>query len=241
MIRMHTASGRSRWPYVIAAAVLVVAAGIAIVYATGRGSKGPAAVKTPAASSAPSALTTGGASGAGDDEDDAPPTGCLGGQDRNAAMVLAAQKAADHTAYGAVEVATAFYRWLWQYPAPSAAESNQVAANIIAPAAIAAWKVTDGELVADGGNITRGVIPAGTPFHISTTNGIWRVVDSSTPDKITVDLAAGYVINGALSPTKSEVVGVVMVWQDGAWRVEGGTTVDQSMLANAGTRFTGGC
>jgi hypothetical protein len=36
------------------------------------------------------------------------------------AMVLSAEKLAPHTTNGAVEVATAFVRWLNQYPYPSA-------------------------------------------------------------------------------------------------------------------------
>ena len=99
-MRMYTKAGRSRWPHVIGAAVVVVAVTGGVVYSVTQPNGEPTAV----ASSTPStSAPAGGSSGAGDDEEGVAPTGCLGGQDRNAEMVLAAQKSAKHTSYGAVE------------------------------------------------------------------------------------------------------------------------------------------
>lgn len=239
-MRMVTASGRSRWPLVIGGGLLVLAIGGGIAYTATQPTAEP--VATPA-SSRPTATPTptGGASGSGDNEDDVAPTGCLGGQDRNANMVLTAQAEAKHSTYGAVEVATAFERWLWQYPYPPAAESDAVSSQVMASTAIAGWKDLTSQYAAIGDDPTQGVITPATPFHVSTTNGLWRVTEDSTADRVNVELAVGYVVNGELSPTKVAGMGLVMVWEDGQWHVETGTLVDETKLANGGTRYTGGC
>jgi hypothetical protein len=241
-MRMHTKAGRSTWPYVIGAAVVVVAVAGGIVYSSAQPGGDPTAVASSEPSaSAPNEPSEAGSSGAGDDDGGVAPTGCLGGQDRNSAMVLTAQKAAQQTTYGAVEVATSFYRFLWQYPYPSASESEAVSTAVMADTATDVWKDIAGSYEAAGNDATQGVVPAGTPFHTSTTNGLWRVTEDSTADRITVELAVGYVIDGALSPSKVAGIGLVMVWQDGAWKVESGTAVDQTKLAAGGNRYTGGC
>lgn len=242
-MRMYSASGRSRWPIVIGAAVVVVAVGGGLAYASTREDSSPAAISTSTSSpsTVPSSIPTGGTSGSGDNEDDAAPTGCLGGQNRDLDMLLTAQKQGVHSTYGAVEVATAFERWLWQYPSPSVTDSNTVGSKVIASTATDAWKGIAAQYKAAGDNITQGVVAAGTPFHVSTTNGIWRVTEGSSADKVNVELAVGYVINGALSPTKVAGIGLVMVWENSSWHVESGTNIDQTKLANGGTRFTGGC
>ncbi|MCJ0700216.1 hypothetical protein FRIG_03550 [Frigoribacterium faeni] len=156
-------------------------------------------------------------------------------------MVLAAQGEAKHTSYGAVEVATAFYRFLWQFPYPSANDSDQVGSALMSSAAPDATADIAAGYDAVGDDPTQGVLPAGTDFHISTTNGLWAVSETSTSDRVEVSLAAGYVVDGALSPTKVAVNGFVMVWEDDAWRIEQGLTIDQDRLAAGGTRYTGGC
>jgi len=242
-MRMHTATGRSRWPYVIGGAVAVVAIVGGVAFAVTRPDDEPVAAPTTSApaSATPSAAPTGGSSGAGDNEDDVPPTGCLGGQYRNADMVLSAQKKAQHTTYGAVEVATAFYRFLWQYPYPVVEDSDVVQSSVMSASAPTAFAdIAAGyELVGD--DPTQGVLPAGTDFHLSTTNGLWTVSEDSSPNRVKVSLAAGYVIDGALSPTEVAVNGFIMVWEDDAWHIEQGLTVDQDRLAAGGTRYTSGC
>jgi hypothetical protein len=240
-MRMHTKAGRSTWPYVIGAAVVVVAVAGGIVYSSAQPGGEPTAVASSAPTPSPSAPADGGSSGAGDGDGGVAPTGCLGGQDRNAEMVLTAQKAATHTTYGAVEVATSFYRFLWQYPYPAVSESDTVSTAVVADTATDVWKDIAGSYEAAGNDATQGVVPAGTPFHTSTTNGLWRVTEDSTADRVTVELAAGYVIDGALSPSEVAGIGLVMVWQNDAWQVESGTTVDQTKLAAGGNRYTGGC
>jgi len=245
-MRMYTKSGRSRWPLVIGAAVVVIAVGGGIAYTSTRQEVAPAAAPTSAApTSTPTTTATapsdGGTSGAGDGNAGAPPTGCLGGQDRDAAMVLAAQTAAPHSAYGAVEAATAFYRFLWQYPYPSSRDIASVSSSVIASTASKSWKDIAGSYAAAGNNPTQGTITAGVSFHVSTTNGLWRVSEDSTSDRVTVEVAVGYVVDGALSSTKVAGIGLVMVWENNAWHVESGTVIDQAKLAAGGNRFTAGC
>lgn len=237
-MRMVTASGRSRWPHVIGAAILVVVIGGGIAYSVTRPTSEPNAAPT-SSTPTPTAPTT---SGNADLGDDVAPTGCLGGLDRNADMVLTAQAAARHTTYGAVEVATAFYRWLWQYPHPVAAEADAVSAGIMASTANDSFQdlASAYEAFADA-DMTSGQVPANTPFHLSTTNGLWMISEGSSADKVEVNLAEGYVVNGALSPTKAAVISLTMIWQDGAWHLESGGTPDQTRLTNGGTRYTGGC
>ncbi|MDY7530044.1 MULTISPECIES: hypothetical protein [unclassified Cryobacterium] len=237
-MRMYTKAGRSRWPYVIGAAVVVVGVAGGIAYSAAQPGERTAVATSEPSASAPA---TPGRSGAGDGGGDVAPTGCLGGQDRTADMVLAAQKSAKHTSFGAVEVATSFYRFLWQYPYPSVADSGTVSTTVMADTATDVWKDIAASYVAAGNDATQGVVPAGTPFHTSTTNGLWRVTEDSTVDRVTVELAVGYVIDGALSPSKVAGIGLVMVWQNSAWHVESGTAVDQTKLAAGGQRYTGGC
>jgi hypothetical protein len=236
-MRMYDKAGRSRWPLAIGAAVVVVAVAGGIVYTTTQSGSEPVAVETVT----PTPTATGGASGAGDDEGGVAPTGCLGGQDRNSLMVRDAQRAAGHNTFGAVEVATSFYRFYWQYPYAPAEQLDEVSGAVIGSNAPDSFKQLSASFEGVGDNPTQGKVPAGTPFHMSTTNGLWKVSEESTPDRIIVSLAAGYVIDGALSPTEAGVAGFVMVWEQDAWHIESGVGPDQDLLAAGGTRYTGGC
>ncbi len=241
-MRMVTASGRSRWPIVIGAAALVIAITGGIAYTATRPAPQPNAA--PSTATATPTPTSTGSTGAGDNEDDVAPTGCLGGQDRNVNMVLTAQADAKHTSYGAVEVATAFYRWLWQSPNPAAntADANTVSVAIMASTANDAFRDLAGSYTAMANtDITSGQVPSDTPFHLSTTNGLWLVEQNSTADRVTVNIAAGYVVNGELSPTKTAIIAQTLVWENDAWHIERAGTPDQAKLAAGGTRYTGGC
>jgi len=241
MPRMYSATGQSRWPWVIGAAAAVVVIGGGVAFAATRGDDTAASPSTSAAAVSPSPTSTpGGSSGAGDDEDASPPTGCLGGPQRNAAMVLAAQKSAGHSSYGAVEVATAFYRFIWQSPVPSSSDVSTVEKRVISPDAPSSYSDL-GAIYKQYPNISNGEIPDGTKFNLSTTNGLWMIDPDSTNDRVTVNVAAGYVVDGALSPTRSTAQGFVMQWEDGAWHVAGGSKPDGETLANGGVRYTGGC
>lgn len=242
-MRMVTASGRSRWPLVIGSSILVLAIGGGIAYTATRPEAEPLTAPT-SSTPTPTATATGGSSGSEDNGDDVAPTGCLGGQDRTANMVLTAQAEAKHSTYGAVEVATAFYRWLWQDPNPAAdtAEAGAVSEAVVASTANDAFRDLAASYQAIAGtDITAGQVPLGTPFHLSTTNGLWTVSEGSTADQVEVNIAAGYVVNGELSPTKAAVISQTMVWENDGWHIESAGTPDQAKLAAGGTRYTGGC
>lgn len=236
-MRMYTQAGRSRWPYVIGAAVVVVAVAGGVVYSVTQPNGEPTAV----ASNKPStSAPSGGSSGAGDGDEGAAPTGCLGGQDRNSEMVLAAQKSAKQTTYGAVEVAASIYRWLWQSPYPTEAEANAVSAGIMAKSANDSFKNLAASYSA-APDMTGGKVAEGTPYHLSTTNGLWSIAEGSDGDQVEVNLAAGYVINGELSSSKAAVISMTMIWEADSWHLLSGGTPDQDKLAAGGNRFTGGC
>ncbi|MDY7544574.1 hypothetical protein QN345_01705 [Cryobacterium sp. 10I1] len=237
-MRMYTKSGRSRWPYVIAAALVVAVVAGGIAYSAAQ----PGGTSTAVASNEPStsAPATAGTSGAGDADNGAAPTGCLGGQDRTADMVVAAQKSAKHTSFGAVEVAASIYRWLWQSPHPAAAEANAVSAGIMAKSANDSFKNLAASYSA-APDMTGGKVPEGTPYHLSTTNGLWSISEGSDGDQVKVNLAAEYVINGELSSSKVAVISMTMIWEADSWHLLSGGTPDQDKLAAGGNRFTGGC
>ncbi|TFD02723.1 hypothetical protein E3T28_04865 [Cryobacterium sinapicolor] len=237
-MRMVTASGRSRWPIIIGATALVVAIGGGIAYTANRPAPTPgAAPSTATATPTPTPTGSTGAAGAGDD---VAPTGCLGGQDRNVNMVLAAQADAKHTTYGAVETATAFYRFIWQYPYPSAEDANTITNEVMTANTPASYADLAGTY-ASTEDLTTGDLEPGTPFHLSTTNGLWLVAQDSTADRVTVNIAAGYVVNGELSPTKVTAQAFVMVWEGDAWHVEKGEQPDAEKLGAGGNRYTRGC
>ncbi|AYG05528.1 hypothetical protein [Gryllotalpicola protaetiae] len=236
---MYSTDGRSRWPWVIGALVLAVLIAAAIVWGTSRSAGGkPTASGTPTATSTPTPTDTTD-SGASDGEAGAAPTGCLGGPNYDAASVLTAQKDAPNTDFGAVEVAAAFDRFTAQYPYPSTSAQQEVSAALRSSSSPSSyWEPYTEQSV--GNNPTQGTLPAGTHFTVSTVNGLWRVQDGGNGELI-VDMAAGYVVNGSLSPTKGNVSGFYMKWEKGAWRIVEGHNVDQNSLAAGGTHFTAGC
>jgi hypothetical protein len=238
-MRMYDKAGRSRWPYIIGAAVVIVAiAGVIVNTTTRTPNASTSSRPTPSASA--SVPAPGGTSGAGDGENDVAPTGCLGGLDRNAAMVLAAQKAAKHSTYGAVEAAAAFYRFVWQSPIPAGEDVAKVTDMVMASDSPASFKDLAG-IYKTSPNVSNGYVADGVSFHLSTTNGLWIVSEDSTVDAITVDIAAGYVIDGELSSTKSTSMGFIMKWESNAWHVEREVRPDSKRLSAGGTRFSGGC
>ena len=155
-------------------------------------------------------------------------------------MVLTAQAEAKHSTYGAVEVATAFYRFVWQGPYPAAADAATVSDATMSAGTPESYRDLAGTY-ASTADLTNGEVEPGVPFHLSTTNGLWLVGQDSTADRVTVNIAAGYVVNGELSPTKATAQAFVMVWEDGAWHVAEGEQPDAEKLSAGGNRYTGGC
>ena len=149
---------------------------------------------------------------------DPAPTGCLGGQARDTAMVLAAQKAAGHSTFGAVEVAAAVFRWGLRYPYPSA-DSVRALRPVLAPQTAqkqeAAWlRSYAGPYRAP---ISEGVAD-GTPYYVTTANGAWLASAGSRTDHVDVQVEAHPVIDGAYR-TSTVNLQVGLQWVNGSWHV----------------------
>ena len=214
-----------KWPWIVGG-VVVVALIIAAVFVFTRSSGNDQPVSSPAATS------TGAPDGA------EAPTGCLGGDKRDAAMVLAAQKAAPDTSAGAVEFAAAMQRFLYQYPYPTAddavAATNAVMAKDAETRDLAAFFATNP-------NISGGLVPDGQSYYRSTIPGVWHL-ESYSNNQAVVSIGTGVVIDGKLNTTIRGSITVTVVWEDGAWKflTSSGTRTTEE-LYSVGTPFTAGC
>jgi len=225
---MRTAATRPRqlWPFVLIGLVIIGAIIAALtVYGPWRSSE-PTATPT----GTPVPTTTG--------VDDIDPTGCLGGSERDAAMVIAAQDEAPHTSGGAIEVATAFVRWLNQYPYPRASDIDQIEKTALAADAptkdVAAFFASEP-------NLSGGLVPDRTEYYLSTVPGVYNL-ESVADDSVTASIGTALVIEGAMSPTLKGSITVTMQWQDDKWKFvssEGTRTTED--LYSIGLPFTGGC
>ena len=212
----------------VALVVLVVAAGVVIalrLYAPGPENDAPGrADSDPSAPPSPVGTTAVAVSG------------CLGGDTRDAAMVIAAQESAGHSENGAVEVAAAFVRWLNQYPYPEDAE-------LVQQTAISADAPTR-DLVAffdSEPDLSGGLVAETEPYWLSTVSGVY-FVESAEADVVTASIGTGLVRDGELSPTLKGSITVTVSWEDGRWtfvRSEGTRTTED--LFSIGTPFGGGC
>ncbi|MEB0004278.1 hypothetical protein QN357_15220 [Cryobacterium sp. RTC2.1] len=155
-------------------------------------------------------------------------------------MVLAAQKTAQHTTVGGVEVAAAMVRWAYRSPAPQAVEASQLSDQIMATTASPSFKDLEGSTKANP-NSSGGVVADGVPFYLSTISGVWYV-ESASADKVTASIGSAFVVDGALSPNLRSVSTFTLVWSDNGWRIESGEfkRTTQEVFA-IGTPFSGGC
>lgn len=220
---------RSRWPWVIgaiAAAVVVVLVVLALT-----GGFGGRSAAQPTSSGTPSAVPSTTAAA------DPAPTGCLGGSTIDDNMLRIAQQSAAHTSNGAVEFTTAFVRWLYRYPVPMQTEASAVQQFAIAQGS----SIDLAASVAKNTNPSGGAVDDGTPFHLSTTTGVWNL-ESYADDTATVSVAAAFVVSGVMSPTISSASTFTVKWQNGVWRVFSGEYKrTPAQLYSIGTKFTGGC
>jgi hypothetical protein len=217
---------RRKWPWVLVA-VVVIAAIIALLVAHFVAPTTPTAghTHTPP-SSTPIAIA------------DPAPTGCLGGPQRNAAMVLSAQKAAPDTSNGAVDFAAAFTRWIQRYPYPTSSEAALVQKDVLAQKSFTSNLV---EYLAGKPDLSGGIVPSSETYYMSTVPGVWAV-ESSSSTKAVVTIGTAFVANGAVSPTLRSSITVTTEWQDGSWHVAdvAGTQTTEKLFAN-GHQFSGGC
>jgi hypothetical protein len=153
-------------------------------------------------------------------------------------MVLGAEKLAPHTTNGAVEVATAFVRWLNQYPYPAANTYSVIERNGLAKSA-PTQDLTS--FFASDPNLSGGFVPDDTAYYASTVPGVYHV-ESVTTDSVSASIGTGFVVNGALSPTLRGSITVTVHWERGSWKFvssKGMRTTEN--LYSIGTPFTAGC
>lgn len=236
---MYTKSGRSLWPVVVGALlVVVIGLVVALVAVATRDEPGATAEPSPTPTHTHEGVP-GGTPELGD-----PPTGCLAGPARDAGMVLSTQAEAPHSTYGAVEMAASYMRWTTQFPVPAAEQIATVEDNVVSPDA--APDKRDLQAAFTQAEDQKAITPAtgepyGTPFFVSTRNGSWVVDPSSTEDRVTVHLSVGMVVNDALSDGAYGVGSPVLVWEGDAWRLVDMVPTDTPALEAGGTSFTGGC
>ncbi|NNC14057.1 hypothetical protein HII28_19540 [Planctomonas sp. JC2975] len=222
---------RPRWPWIVVGLAALLVALVLILALTGGFSSTSNAQPTarPTSSQSPTATDAPGVAA----------NGCIGGNGRDAAMLIAAQKAAPHTTNGAASMAAAFMRWLYQFPNPSTGDVQQVTQSIVSskddPEQFAQFVTSDT-------NRSGGLVPDGQPFSVSTVPGVFYVESTSTADQPVISVGAGLVTDGALSATLRESTTVTLRWEDGAWKVLGakGTRTTQSLFS-IGTAYSGGC
>jgi hypothetical protein len=169
---------------------------------------------------------------------DLDPTGCLGGPNRDADMLLSAQAEAPQTTNGAVEVAAAFTRWIQRYPLPSSGEAELVGRDILADSSF-----TDDlpDYLSAGRDLSGGIVEAGQTYYMSTVPGVWHV-ESAEPSVAEVSVGTGFVIDGSLSPNLSSSITITLEWSDSGWRVaDAGGERGTEELYSIGTAFTEGC
>lgn len=225
-MRAEAKRPRRIWPWFAIGAAALLALVIAIVL-VGRGPTGP-----------PSASPSSPQTSASPVHSDADPTGCLGGEGRDAKMVLTARSDAPHTSNGAIEVATAFVRWLNQYPYPSARDIAAVQATALSSRAqtkdMAAFFATKP-------NLSGGLVANDSPYYLSTVPGVYYL-ESAAPNEVTASIGTALVVDGALSATLKGSITVTVSWEDGGWKfVSSKGTRTTEELYSIGRPFTDGC
>jgi hypothetical protein len=155
-------------------------------------------------------------------------------------MVLSAQAQAQHSTFGAVELATAFYRWTYRFPVPSSADIRAIA-PVFVPTDSARAQASLRAGYTQNPNPSTGAIPNGTPFYLSTVSGQWVANAGTSASEVLVSVEAPYVVDGAISATKTATASFQMRWVDGRWRVAALAKGDPSKLTAGGTTFTAGC
>lgn len=238
MARLTAPDGRSRIPLLIAVAVLVIAVIGGGAFLLGRNSNPAAVSSTEASEPAPSPTDSVIYEGSYDPA----PTGCLGGEERTPQMVLTAQKKAGHSAFGAVEVAAAIFRWGYRYPYPNASEVRDLRPVFSAGRADALEKQfissyeRSGYVAPPGGDVA-----AGTSYYLTTANGVWTISSDSTSDRVISSIQLHYVVNDSYSTSKTVAVTVVLQWSNARWRLADLRSTDPAQVTAGGTSFTTGC
>jgi hypothetical protein len=224
-MRAEARPPRRKWPWIVsgaAVAALIVVVGIWYGARANDTPTEPTAGPSAPGTSAPV---------------DVEPTGCLGGDERDAAMVLAAQAGAPHTSNGAVEFATSYVRWLTRYPVPSQEEAEEVEAAAVVDSA--SYDLV-GSLAAEP-NLSGSLVPNGEEFYVSTVPGVWNL-ESYADDTAEISVGVGVVINGELHPQFRISTMLTLSWENEGWHVaQANQPRTTEELFSIGTGYTGGC
>jgi hypothetical protein len=218
---------RRRWPWIIVVIIVVIAIIVLVAVHFASGGTSPTGHPTDSHTTSSSTPIA-----------DAAPTGCLGGSNRDASMVLSVEKLAPHTTNAAVEVAAAFVRWLNQYPYPAANTYSEIEKDGLAKSAPTRDLTS---FFASDPNLSGGFVPDNTAYYASTVPGVYHV-ESATTDTVSTSIGTGFVINGALSPTLRGSITVTVRWERGSWKfvTSKGMRTTES-LYSIGTPFAAGC
>jgi hypothetical protein len=226
-MRAQAKRPRRIWPLILALVVVVIAviATLATNAAKAPTTPGASPSESPSASASPTAV-------------DAAPTGCLGGNSRDSAMILEAAKQASHDTPGAVSLAASFVRWIQRYPYPSVDEASAVEEGVLANPSFTDNLVS---YLAAEPDLSGGIVPSGTTYYMNNLPGVWKV-ESASADQVVVSIGSGFVIDGALSSTLRSSITITLVWQDSQWRVANADgTRTPAELYQVGAPLEGGC
>jgi hypothetical protein len=169
--------------------------------------------------------------------DIAQPTGCLGGSNRDADMLLTTQAQAPHTSNGAVDFAAALARWSHRFPVPSTEESERVQAAAIASEAGYDLR----KVYASNPNASGGLVPDGTPFYISTVLGVWHLEEYSG-NTARVSIGTGIVVNGEMHTSFRLSTMYELKWAEVGWQIVAAVPPRPTEeLFELGIAFTAGC
>lgn len=209
----HKPRRRWLWGAIAGGAVVVVAVAGLSIYGATRG--GPSAEPQPTA--VPSTSAAGGVDG------------CLGGAELTAQKLVDAQLSAPQTPEGAVSFAASFARYTLQIPVPT--DSKTVAtSNRLNTQWWTRW--AEQSTSWSGPN----------PVSATTVNGTYRI-DSYTPDEAIITLSLPWVVDGAISPSRTfEPTVTVQRAVGGNWVVSGMDASGEGNKSDAGTTaIPGGC
>ena len=227
-MRAEAKPRRRTWPWIVIAILAIsgVIIGVSIANRTW-GSGGTPTDTPPGASADPTDSPTAGE-----------PSGCLGGANRDSAMLLAASDEAAFDKVGAVEFATAFVRWIQRYPYPSADEALAVQQRALASKSFTSDLA---RYLEDEPDLSGGIVAPGQSYYMNTVPGVWYV-ESFEGGNAVVSIGSGFVIDGALSANLRSSITISLTWDGDRWRVtDADGTRTPAELYQIGTDFEEGC
>ncbi|MBT2486934.1 MULTISPECIES: hypothetical protein [unclassified Microbacterium] len=217
-----------RWVWVVGGAIVAAAIVVGVVLWAQRPTD-PDAGPTPGATGGTTATP-------GTDTETV--TGCLA-EGQGIDMLLTTQESAPQSEAGAVEFATAQMRWTKQWPWASFEEFET--ANVETWAGGQPIDRAQYDAMVAGPNASSGIVPDGTPFHLTSVVGRWYV-DAYDGDTAQVTIGLAFVIGEAVSPLYRSVGTYNLEWTENGWVTKGTETkhtVEEAF--DLGDPYTGGC